>query len=244
MKVALVVNKITEDVKVNLKNIVSYINKAADEKADLVLFSEAALTGLINDDNPEHDIKLGVNITGDIVMELCEVARKRSINVVLGIFEKANEELYDSTIFINRDGVIGFKYRRITSTWHDPKIKESIYREGNEIKIYNSDIGKVCILICGDLFDDELANKVKELKADYLLFPFARSFYDGSISQRKWESEELGCYTSQILKTNTTTLATNYLDETYFGGAFIVSRDGQVLSSLELGEEGMLVYEF
>lgn len=40
MKVALAVNKIENCMEKNLKNIVFYINKAADEKTDLVLFMD------------------------------------------------------------------------------------------------------------------------------------------------------------------------------------------------------------
>lgn len=241
MKVALVVNRIDKSIENNLKNITNYINKAADQKADLVLFSETALTGLINDDNPEHDIQLGIKIPGDVVDVLCEVARKRNINVSIGVFESENESLYDTAIFINRSGEIGLKYRRMTSGWHDQKLHNSIYKEGTEIKTYKADIGNVCFLICGDLFDNDLVNKVKSLDVDYLLFPFARSFYDGSISQAKWEDEELEEYINQVKKTNTTTLASNYIDEKYFGGAFIISGDGQVISSLDLGKEAMLI---
>jgi len=247
MKVALVVNKVTGSIDENFKNIIIYINKAADEKADLVLFSEAALTGFATDDIPEHDINLGIEIPGDKVDVLCEIARKRNINVAIGLFERENESLYDSAIFINRDGEIGMNYRRITAGWHDPEVKDSIYKEGTDIKIYNSDIGKVCFLICGDLFDEALANKVKDLDVDFLLFPFARGFYDGSMSQSKWENKEREDYINQIKKTNTKTLASNYisdyLEDKYFGGAFIASADGQILSSLELGKEGMLIGE-
>jgi predicted amidohydrolase len=38
-------------------------------------------------------------------------------------------------------------------------------------------------------------------------------------------------------------LASNYIGEKYFGGAFIISEDGHVLSSLDLGKEAMLIGE-
>lgn len=244
MKAALVVNKIDRSVEKNLNNIINYIYKAADEKADLVIFSETALTGLINDDNPEHDINLGIKIPGDKVDVLCRAAEKRNINIAIGVFESDNENLYDTAIFINRKGEMGLKYRRMTSGWHDSKIQDTIYKEGTEIETYEADIGNVCFLICGDLFNDELVNKVKGVNVDYLIFPFARSFYDGTYSQAKWENEELEDYMSQIKKANTITLGTNYIDEKYFGGAFIISGDGQVIASLDLGKEGMLIMEF
>ena len=50
MKVALVVNKITEDIDSNLKSISKLIQQV--DSCDLVLLPEAAITGLINNDTP------------------------------------------------------------------------------------------------------------------------------------------------------------------------------------------------
>lgn len=243
MKVALVVNRIENCMEKNLKNIVFYINKAADEKTDLVLFSETALTGLINEDKPQYDIKLGVAIPGDVTDIISKAAEKRNINVAIGLFEREENFLYDSAIFVNRSGEIALKYRRISKGWHNPKMKDNIYREGDKIKTYKSDIGNVGFLICGDLFDDDLVDKAKLLNIDYLLFPFARSFYDGSIEQSRW-NEELKYYIERVKRTNTITLGTNYLDKEYFGGAFIILGTGEVISTLEVGTEGMLIREF
>ncbi|EQB89541.1 transcriptional regulator with AAA-type ATPase domain [Clostridium punense] len=44
-------------------------------------------------------------------------------------------------------------------------------------------------------------------------------------------------------KTNAITLATNYLDEYYFGGAFSVDKEGRLISYFEIGQEGMLIID-
>jgi predicted amidohydrolase len=64
MKAALVVNRVLPDVDANLANILKAAHAAADEGADLVVFPEAALTGLINNDDPAHDLPLGQPIPG------------------------------------------------------------------------------------------------------------------------------------------------------------------------------------
>ena len=51
MKVALVVNQITEDIDSNLKSISKLIQQV--DSCDLVLLPEAAITGLINNDTPK-----------------------------------------------------------------------------------------------------------------------------------------------------------------------------------------------
>lgn len=243
MKVALVVNKIGQDIEINIENIIAYINEAADKGADLILFPETAVTGIINNDNPEHDIKLGMSIPSKTIDLFCETAKKRKINVAIGIFELENGSLYDTAIFINRGGEIGLKYRRMSKGWHSPKSDMNFYKEGSEVGSYESDIGKVCFLICGDLYDQHFLEEVKRIKPDYFLYPYARCFYEGNIDNEKWEKEEMDDYINKIKETGATALMTNYLDEHYFGGAFVVTPEGKRLGSLGLGKEGILLVE-
>lgn len=243
MKVALVVNRVYENIEENIKNIVNYINEAADKGADLVLFPETAVTGIINNDEPEHDIKLGMSIPSKTTDLFCEIAKTRKINVAIGIFELDNGSLYDTAIFINREGDIGLNYRRISKGWRSPKVDTNFYKEGTEVCSYKSDIGKICFLICGDINDKHLVEEVRKIKPDYLLYPFARAFYDGSIDNEKWEKEEMNDYIDKFKETGAMTFMTNYLDEHYFGGAFVVTPEGKRLGSLELGKEGILIVD-
>jgi len=52
MKAALIVNRVLYGINTNLEEILSLANKASDAGADIILFPEAALTGLINKDVP------------------------------------------------------------------------------------------------------------------------------------------------------------------------------------------------
>ena len=81
MKVALVVNKITEDVDSNLKSISKLIQQV--DSCDLVLLPEAAITGLINNDTPKYDLLLGQPIPGQITNQLGLIASKNSMNIVI-----------------------------------------------------------------------------------------------------------------------------------------------------------------
>ena len=62
MKAALAVNKVTRDVPANLAGMEQLAEEAADAGADLVLFPEAALTGLINNDDPAHDLPVRADL--------------------------------------------------------------------------------------------------------------------------------------------------------------------------------------
>jgi len=248
VKAALVVNRVLFDIGANLATSLKMANEAADAGADLVLFPEAALTGLINNDDPSHDLSLGQAIPGPATEVLAGLTRERRIWLGIGILEREGGRLYDSAVLLTPDGEIGLKYRRITPQWHGRTADPSIYRQGTELSKLETSLGTFAFLICGDLFDDELIQRVRVLRPDWLLFPFARCFDDGSCDQRRWEREEKPMYVQRARLTGSTTLMTNYLAEGNllrggFGGAMVVSSDGTVVDSLPLGKVGILLVD-
>jgi len=248
MKAALAVNRVTLDIDVNLKTIMHMTNEAADDEADLVVFAEAALTGLINDDDPPHDLPLGQPIPGPVTDMLLELARERRVWLAIGILEREGRSLYDSAVLLTPGGEIGLKYRRIQPQWHGPSADPSVYRQGTEIPKVVTPLGSIAFMICGDLWDDELVRRMRDLRPDWLLYPFARSGLD----EERWEREEKPEYAQRAKLTGSTTLMTSYVAdfqpkgreyERSLGSAMVVSSDGMVLASLPPGRTGILIVD-
>jgi len=76
MKATLVVVRVTENIETNFRHIVEAIHECPDD-TDLVLFPEAAITGLINNDDPLHDLPLGLSIPGEFTHTLSEIAKRK-----------------------------------------------------------------------------------------------------------------------------------------------------------------------
>jgi len=249
LKVALLVPRVTADPTVNLDRVEQMTADAAGLGARLVLLPEAALTGLINNDDPAHDLPLGQSIPGPATDRLGAVARLHSLWVGFGLFERDGDCLYDSAVLIAPDGSVALKYRRNQPQWHGIAAGPAIYRQGTSIEIASTPFGSVGFLICGDLFDDALVARFRALRPDLLLFPFARCFPDGSADQARWDAEEMPEYARQVVSAGAPALMTNYIGDQdieecpSFGGAFAVSADGEVAASLPLGVEGALLVD-
>jgi len=248
MRAALVVNQVTRDGQSNLKSIVRWASKAADAGSNLVLFPEAALTGLVNNDDPSHDLPLGQTIPGPVTRQLANLARVRSLYLGLGLLERDGQRLYDSAILIGPQGDILLKYRRMQPQWHGREADPSVYCEGDELSSAETIFGRVVFLICGDLFDDATVQRLYDLKADWLLFPFARCFPAGVSAEDVWESAERQEYAKWAMLTKTTALMTNYFAEAElgggaFGGAMVVSPCGEIVASLPVNKPGILLVD-
>ena len=248
MKAALIVHRVVHDVEANLRTILRGVDHASTAGADLVLFAEAALTGLVNNDHPTHDLALGVEVPGRVTRQLADAAVTHEIWLGLGLLEREGTRLYDTALLISPLAQLGLRYRRMQPQWHGSRADPSVYRQGTELPVLRTPLGTLAFLICGDLFDDPIVERFRALRPDWALYPLARCFSDGAVDERRWEAEELPDYVQRVRRTGTTALMVNYLAERdlqggAFGGAWVVRPDGKVLASLPLGEEGMLLVD-
>ena len=212
MKAALATFLVLGDKDTNLAAMVNMTNEAADAGADIVLFPEAAVTGLINeDDDPGHDLPLGEVVPGPVTDKLGDVARRRSIYVGTGILERDGNSLYDSAVLLDPKGDLVLTYRRIQPQWHGRNADPNVYRQGEELACVQTPFGTVAFLVCGDMWDDSIIARLREIAPDYVLFPFSRNFGDGSFDQERSDREEESDYAAQAALLDATTLMVNGL---------------------------------
>jgi len=220
--------------------------QSAKAGAHLILFSEAATTGLVLNSDPKHDLMLGEPVPGVAVTHFAELAKASHIHIAFGILERDGAALYDTAVLVSPSGNMLLKYRRIDPHWHAQNGDSRIYREGTECPAVDSPIGRFCFAICGDLFNDAVTEKIREQHPDYLLMPFSRRFDNGEYDQTRWEREEQHVYIDRVCKLGVTALIANSMgakdfDGGSFGGAMVVHANGRVTHSLHLGMPGMIV---
>jgi N-carbamoylputrescine amidase len=245
MRAALIVNRTTASREHNLQGVLAGIGRAAESGAELVMFPEAALTGLVNNDRPARDLGFGIAVPGPEARAMAAMAQTNKIALAIGVLERAGSRLFDTALLFAPGSPEPFVYRRISPGWHGRKAPLRVYGAGTEVNRFEHRLGKFAFLVCGDLFDDKLVAKVRELRPDWLLVPMHRCFGDGSHDQRHWEEKELPAYVERVRLVGTTTLITNCLAERSlgggsFGGAWAIGLDGEVLAGLPLGSAGML----
>ena len=245
----MIVPRLTADVAKNLATIERMGADAVSSGADLLLFPEAVLTGLINDDDPAHDIQLAQTVPGPATDRLGAFCLRHGCWLAFGMLEREGTRIYDSAVLLTPDGAIGLKYRRNQPQWHGMNADPGVYCQGTDIEATRTPFGTMAFLLCGDLFDDGIVSRFRHLAADWLLFPFARGSPHGQAHQARWDAEELPEYAQRVAMARTPALMVNYLvdaslpDDDSFGGAFLISAKGQVLARHPLGVEGMLLVD-
>jgi predicted amidohydrolase len=95
MKAALAVPRQLSTKRESPTSLLAQIRKAAVMRADLVVFPEAALTGLTNNDDPDHDLKLGVSIPGPETGVIAAAAMHHRVWAAVGLLERAHKAAVD-----------------------------------------------------------------------------------------------------------------------------------------------------
>ena len=226
MRVALIVNRVTANREHNLQEVLTGISKAAAIGAELVMFPEAALTGLVNNDRPARDLGFGVATSDPEVRAMAMMAQKSRIVLAVGLLERDRNRLFDAAALFVPEPPQQSIYRRITPGWHGRRAATRVYGAGQEVKAVPTRLGTFAFLICGDLFDDTLVAKVRALAPDWLLVPMWRCFKDGSRDQRRWDQEELPTYIEQVRRIGSTTLIVNGLSDRHLAGGQFRRRVG------------------
>ena len=249
MCAALVVNPVTRDWKMNLTKAVQMIQEAAGNGSKLVLLGEMAITGMVNNDDPIHDLPLGEAIPGPVTDQLSGTASRLGIWLGFGLLECDGGTLYDTALLMSPSGEVLIKYRRVHPHWHGKHADPAIYRQGTELQKAETDLGSIIFLICGDLYDEDLIGQARDMRPDWVLHPHARSFDDRSRDQDKWERKELPDYQRLVRTIGAPVLATSYLcvepfseEADTYGGAMVFDRDGRLVTALPLDRIGILYF--
>lgn len=146
-----------------IEKAIATIEEAAQNGAELIVFPEAFISGypdwvwlLPNSKGAELNelfvelVKNAVSVPDNSTDLLCKAAKENHINVVMGMNERnsetSNSSLFNSILFIDNQGEIIGKHRKLMPTGGERLVWAQ--GEGNTLKSYNTSAGKVGGLIC------------------------------------------------------------------------------------------------
>ena len=99
------------DVPANLQRVLSWMEKAAEQDADLVILPECMLSGYAYDSRQDA-LPHTVAIDSPIWSELAQAASGRNLHLTLGFLEADGDRLFNAYALVGPRGVIGH-YRKI-----------------------------------------------------------------------------------------------------------------------------------
>jgi predicted amidohydrolase len=154
----------TSGPKENLQQFADLINQAAGNGADIVCLPEGATlagTGL-------NYISASETIPGPSTNFLGEIARMHELYIIAGILEKDGNTVYNTAVLIDRDGSVAGKYRKVSLPREEI---EGGVTPGSEFPVFDTDFGRIGMMICWDVTFPEAARTLAFKGAEVIFLP-------------------------------------------------------------------------
>ena len=247
LKVATVCMNAVPDKEANLQSFFRYMDKAAAQGVQLIVFPEISLQqnpgwGFLSVHEPTQAELRYVQDTAETVPgnstdKIAVKAGELGVHVVFGMTEESEEGLpYNTSIFLGPDGLLR-KYRKI-NLWdaeHGEGNEHLSWKRGTELVVADSPWGKVGLAICADMVHmpgPKLAAKGADLLVTVSAWPkTAGDLYDKFTVQNAIDAKRWHVVSNQV------GLVGHGED---FGHSRIVHPNGEIVADTG-GREGMAV---
>ena len=198
MKVGIIQQRNSDDVKANRQSLINKIKQLARQGAQLVVLPELHDSLYFCQVESVDNFDLAVEIPGEVTREYAAVARECGIVLVTSLFEKRTTGLYHNTaVVFDTDGSIAGQYRKMHIP-DDPAYYEKFYfTPGDQGFIpIDTSLGRLGVMVCWDQWYPEGARLMAMRGAQLLIYPTAIG-YESSDTPEEQERQRTAWQTVQ-----------------------------------------------
>lgn len=213
----------------NLENLRKILENIVYKKVDIICFPELFYTGHYL--KREEAFELAEYQNGRFTAEVKKLAKEFNIHILAGYIEKTEikGEIYNSCIFIDSQGEIIGNSRK-NYLWGKEKLN---FKRGNSFPVYNTNFGKIGILICYDNEYPEPA-RIMALKGAELIF--APSVWSVG-AENRWNIQ----LSANALFNLFFVAGVNAVGEGICGSSQVFSPDGKIIKKASKQNEEILI---
>lgn len=132
--------------------------------ADLIVLPE----GISVVGNGKKYTEVAESIPGPTTESLGKMAKRRKAYIVAGIYEREGPAIYNTAVLIDRAGEVAGKYRKVYLPREEV---EGGLTPGAHFPVFDTDFGKLGLMICYDVFFAEPARHLTNQGAEIIAMP-------------------------------------------------------------------------
>ena len=155
------------------KQVEFFVDAVAGYQSDFCLFPELFNTPLLapfNHMNERESMEKLSELTEEIKQKISEFAVSYNVNIISGSMPILEDgKLYNVSYLLHRDGKID-EYRKVHITPNERKYYGMT--GGNEVKVFDTDCGKIGVIICYDVEFPELPRLLADQGMKILFVPY------------------------------------------------------------------------
>jgi predicted amidohydrolase len=169
-----------------MEQVEFFVDAISDYQSDFCVFPEffnAALMGLGDQKTSANAIRTLAEYTDRLRDELAHLAVTYNINIVAGSMPRyEGEHLYNVSYLLLRDGTIKQQYKLHVTPQEE---RSWAVQGGSRLELFDTDAGKIGILICYDVEFPELSRLLAEQGVQVLFVPFWTDTKNGYLRVRR-----------------------------------------------------------
>ena len=258
MKVGLIQQKNSADIKANIAKLQDNIRKAAAMGAELVVLQELHNGLYFCQTENTQLFDQAESIPGPSTDSFGQLAKELGIVLVLSLFERRAPGLYHNTAAVlEKDGTIAGKYRKMHIP-DDPAYYEKFYFTPGDLGFepINTSVGRLGVLVCWDQWYPEAARLIAMRGAELLIYPTAIGWESSDTEEEKqrqlgaWITVQRGHAVANGLPVVTVNRTGHEPDPSgqtagiqFWGNSFVAGPQGEMLTEFPNHEEEVRVVE-
>ena len=258
MKVGLIQQKNSADIKANIAKLQDNIRKAAAMEAELVVLQELHNGLYFCQTENTQLFDQAESIPGPSTDSFGQLAKELGIVLVLSLFERRAPGLYHNTaVVFEADGSIAGKYRKMHIP-DDPAYYEKFYFTPGDLGFHPIDtsVGRLGVQVCWDQWYPEAARLMAMRGAELLIYPTAIGWESSDTEEEKqrqlgaWITIQRGHAVANGLPVVTVNRTGHEPDPSgqtagiqFWGNSFVAGPQGEMLTEFPNHEEEVRVVE-
>lgn len=258
MKIGLIQQANTPDIKQNKEVLKKNIKTAAQDGAELIVLQELHNSLYFCQVEDTNLFDLAETIPGPSTDEFGALAKELGVVIVLSLFERRAPGLYHNTaVVIEKDGSIAGKYRKMHIP-DDPAYYEKFYFTPGDLgfKPIETSVGKLGVLVCWDQWYPEAARLMAMAGADLLIYPTAIGWESTDVQEEKYRQQGAWIISQRghavanglhVISVNRTGYEPDPSGQTngitFWGSSFVAGPQGEILWQASTDEEEVQVVE-
>lgn len=235
-RIALIIaNAPVGEIDRNLETVNKWVKKARQKGAELACFPELNVSGYTTrqDIMPPSE-----NVFKKVVDYLKTLAKTNEITLLAGVMEKrGNDRLYASHLVINPGGILG-AYRKL----HIAPPEKSLFSQGDEIPLFETNGVKFGIQLCYDAHFPELSTYMASNGAEVIFIPHASPRGGPDAKYQSWMRHlRARAYDNSVFIVAVNQVGNNQKGLSFPGVAMVIAPSGEVIQKKFSNEEAMLL---
>lgn len=223
------------DIEKNLSKAIKIIEDISKKGAQIACLPELYVTGYDMDNKDLYSEEFFVQYHRFILDEFSKVSRENNIYIILPTFIIRDGKKYNSAVFFDNNGNVIGDYDKT----HLFENERRVFDRGDNIKVWDTEIGKIGLMICYDAGFPEVSRVLRLKGAEIVFCPSAwriqdKEIWDVNIMQRAIENRMFVVGVNSVTKTSKLHL---------FGCSKIVSPEGKVVCEIGIDKEESIVCE-